>query len=97
MFVTYQDLGVQNLQNFKNYLVELECYQFSTQIASPTLNSPQIKPIYKNINSTYGKICELDFTGFYLESNVCGLNLNVIQIQTKLQTICKTKFKSSNI
>jgi hypothetical protein len=29
-----------------------------------------------------------------LELNVCGLNLNVIQIQTKLQTIFKTKFKT---
>jgi hypothetical protein len=40
------------------------------------------------------KICELDFSGFYLELKVCGLNLNVIQIQTKLknyiQIICKT-------
>jgi hypothetical protein len=35
----------------------------------------------------------LDFSEFYLELNVCGLNLNVIQIQTKLQnyiqSICK--------
>jgi hypothetical protein len=45
---------------------------FQTKLASPFLNSTQTKPIYKNINSNYGKIGELDFSGFYLELNVCG-------------------------
>jgi hypothetical protein len=60
----------------------MECYQFSSQIASPLLNSPPVWPIYKNIYSNYGKICELDFTGFIWILFVCGLNLEIIQIQT---------------
>jgi hypothetical protein len=65
--VTYQKLGVQILRKFKTFLFDLECYQFSTQIASPSLSSPPIKPIYKNINSNYGKTGELEFFWFYLD------------------------------
>jgi hypothetical protein len=41
------------------------------------------------------------FSGFYLELNVCALNLNVIQIQTKLQNyiqnICETLTSNSGL
>jgi hypothetical protein len=45
-------------------LIETECYQFPNQIASPPLKFSTFLPIYKNIKSNYGKICELDFSGF---------------------------------
>jgi hypothetical protein len=74
---------------------------FQTKLASPFLNSTQTKPIYKNINSNYGKTGELDFSGFYLELNVCGLNLNVTQIQITLQNyiqiICETLTTNSGL
>jgi hypothetical protein len=65
--ITYQKLGVQNLRKFKTFWLNWSATKFQTKLASPPLNSPQTKPIYKNINSSYGKIHELDFSGFYME------------------------------
>jgi hypothetical protein len=38
--VTTQEFRCVNFVKIKNFLTEIECYQFSSQIASPLLNSP---------------------------------------------------------
>jgi hypothetical protein len=38
--VTTQEFRCVNFAKIKNFLTELECYQFSSQIASPLMNSP---------------------------------------------------------
>jgi hypothetical protein len=81
-------------EKFKTFWVNWSAIKFGNKLASPPQNSPQTKPSYKNINSNYGKICELDVSRFYLELNVCGLNLNVIQIQTKHQNYFQTIYKT---
>jgi hypothetical protein len=58
---------VQNLGKFKTFWLNWSATKFETKLASPPPNSPQIKPIYKNLNSTFGKISELEFFWFYLE------------------------------
>jgi hypothetical protein len=68
--VTTQEFRCVNFAKIKNFLTEHECYQFSNQIASPPLYSPPVYPIYKNIYSNYGKICELVFLWFIWSLNV---------------------------
>jgi hypothetical protein len=53
--VTNQKIRCENLQKFKTFLFGIGCYQFSNQTASPFLILPLKQPIYKNINSNYGK------------------------------------------
>jgi hypothetical protein len=62
--VTYQDLGVQNLRKFKTFWLNWSATNFETKPASPPLNSPPIKPIYKNIYSNYGKYVSWSFSEF---------------------------------
>jgi hypothetical protein len=38
--VTTQEFRCVNFAKIKNFLTEIECYQFSSQIASPLLKSP---------------------------------------------------------
>jgi hypothetical protein len=84
--------GVNFRKNKKNCLNLCATKFYPNLLASHPKFSIKIKP-NKNYIQNYGKILELDLFEFYLELNVCGLNLNVFKFQTLKETIFKTLLK----
>jgi hypothetical protein len=85
--------GVNFRKNKKNCLNLCATKFYPNLLASHPKFSIKIKP-NKNYIQNYGKILELDLFEFYLELNVCGLNLKVIQIQISKRNYFQTPFKT---